>query len=147
MWVCLSSWEMLLERGQLRPHRVPQVLIPTEERWWIPEAHFRFISCSSPETQRSRREPMGHELCMSRSAAELAALYVILIFTSNQRIMRCSHLTNVKTGSCPKPHSGHMIVLDRSDGLCFPAILESLGCNYKESGERIFIPFEFVQRQ
>lgn len=112
MWVCLSSWEMLLERGQLRPHRVPQVLIPTEERWWIPEAHFRFISCSSPETQRSRREPMGHELCMSRSAAELAALYVILIFTSNQRIMRCSHLTNVKTGSCPKPHSGHMIVLD-----------------------------------
>ena len=50
---------------------------------------------------------MGHELCMSRSATELAALYVILIFTSNQRIMRYSHLTNVKTGSCPKPHNRH----------------------------------------
>lgn len=83
-WVCLSSWEMMLERGLLSPYRVPQVLIPPKKRWWIPDVHFCFSSCSSPEAQRNRRKPVGHGLWMSRSATELVALYVILINLHNK---------------------------------------------------------------
>ena len=50
----------------------------------VPDAHFCFSSFSSPETQRHRGKPVGHGLCMSRSATELVAAYVILINFHNK---------------------------------------------------------------